>query len=106
MSIDLSTEVSAVGTVVLALFAVVTAIVAGLAFSKQSQEVHDQAGMLKIQSPRPVPGAPRLRDPPSAGSRQPSLLMQGSCIRGATLARTPLADRPSDQSCQPVNPFP
>jgi len=38
------------GTVVLAVFAIVTAVFAILAFRKQSREVSDQASMLKVQS--------------------------------------------------------
>lgn len=41
---------TAIGTVVLAVFAVVTAWYARKAFRKQSQEVHDQAKMLQLQS--------------------------------------------------------
>src|SRR5690349_6181576 len=50
MSIDLSGEVTAIATAVLAVFAFVTALLAGLAFWKQSREVHDQAEMLKVES--------------------------------------------------------
>jgi hypothetical protein len=50
MSVDLSGEITAIATAVLAVFAIVTAIYAVRAFRKQSQEVHDQASMLHIQS--------------------------------------------------------
>jgi hypothetical protein len=50
MSIDLSSEVTAIATVVLAAFAFITAILASLAFWKQLREVHDQAQMLKVES--------------------------------------------------------
>src|SRR5215467_4190988 len=50
MSSDLSAEVTAIATAVLAAFAFATAILAGLAFWKQSREVHDQAEMLKLES--------------------------------------------------------
>ncbi|MFY9773197.1 MAG: hypothetical protein WAK28_01345 [Trebonia sp.] len=43
-------QLTAVANVVLAAFAIVTAILAGLAFLKQSREVHDQAEMLRIQA--------------------------------------------------------
>ena len=47
---DLSAEVTAIATAVLAAFAIVTAYYARKAFLKQSQEVSDQASMLKVQS--------------------------------------------------------
>ena len=50
MSVDLSGEITAIATAVLAVFAIVTAIFAVRAFRKQSQEVSDQASMLKVQS--------------------------------------------------------
>src|SRR6516225_2449889 len=50
MSSDLSAEVTAIATAVLAAFAFVTAILAGLAFWKQSREVRDQAKMLNLES--------------------------------------------------------
>jgi len=49
VSVDLSGEVTAIATAVLA-FAIITATYAILAFRKQSKEVSDQASMLKIQS--------------------------------------------------------
>jgi hypothetical protein len=52
MSADVSGEITAIATAVLAAFAIVTAIFAILAFRKQSQEVIDQASMLKVQSER------------------------------------------------------
>ena len=50
MSSDLSAEVTAIATAVLATFAFITAILAGLAYRKQSREVHDQGEMLKLES--------------------------------------------------------
>jgi cbb3-type cytochrome oxidase subunit 3 len=50
MSVDLSGEITAIATAALALFAIVTAAFAILAFRKQSQEVRDQAEMLMVQS--------------------------------------------------------
>jgi hypothetical protein len=50
MSVDLSGEITAIATAVLAVFAIVTAIYAIRAFRKQSQEVSDQANMLQVQS--------------------------------------------------------
>jgi hypothetical protein len=50
MSSDLSAEIAAIATTVLAVFAIVTAAFAFLAFRKQSREVSDQAKMLKVQS--------------------------------------------------------
>jgi hypothetical protein len=50
MSLDLSGEITAIATAVLAAFAIVTGIYAVRAFRKQSQEVSDQASMLQIQS--------------------------------------------------------
>ncbi len=50
MSVDLSGEITAIATAVLAVFAIVTAWYARRAFLKQSQEVRDQAEMLNVQS--------------------------------------------------------
>jgi hypothetical protein len=50
MSVDLSGEITAIATAVLAFFAIVTAVYARRAFLKQSKEVSDQASMLKVQS--------------------------------------------------------
>jgi hypothetical protein len=52
MSSDLSGEITAIATAVLAVFAIVTAFYAIRAFRKQSQEVSDQAAMLRVQSER------------------------------------------------------
>lgn len=52
MSAELSGEVTAIATAVLAVFAIVTAVYAVRAFRKQSQEVSDQAKQLKVQSDR------------------------------------------------------
>ena len=50
MSSDLAAGITAIATAVLAAFAFITAIFAGLAFRKQSREVRDQAKMLRIES--------------------------------------------------------
>ena len=50
MSADLSGEITAIATAVLAVFAILTTIYAVRAFRKQSQEVSHQASMLKVQS--------------------------------------------------------
>ena len=50
MSVDLSSEITAIATAVLAVFAIVTAVFAVRAFRRQSKEVSDQAEMLKVQS--------------------------------------------------------
>jgi len=50
MSLIFATQLTAIATAVLAVFAIVTAVFAIRAFRKQSQEVSDQASMLKIQS--------------------------------------------------------
>jgi cbb3-type cytochrome oxidase subunit 3 len=50
MSLELSGEITAIATSVLAVFAIVTAAFAILAFRKQSKEVRDQAAMLNVQS--------------------------------------------------------
>ena len=50
MSVDLSGEITAIATAMLAVFAIVTAWYARRAFLKQSQEVSDQAAMLRLQS--------------------------------------------------------
>ncbi len=50
MSSDLSAEITAIATAVLAVFAILTAAFAMLAFRKQSKEVSDQASMLEVQS--------------------------------------------------------
>jgi cbb3-type cytochrome oxidase subunit 3 len=42
-------QLTAVATAVLAVFAIVTAVLAGLAFRKQAREVSDQAAMLELQ---------------------------------------------------------
>jgi len=52
MSVDLSGEMTAIATAVLAVFAIVTAVFAILAFRKQSQEISEQAEMLRVQSER------------------------------------------------------
>ncbi len=52
MSLIFATQLAAVGTAVLALFAIITAVFAFLAFRKQSKEVKDQADMLRVQSER------------------------------------------------------
>jgi hypothetical protein len=49
MSVELSGEITAIATSVLAFFAIVTAAFAFLAFRKQSQEVRDQAEQLRLQ---------------------------------------------------------
>jgi cbb3-type cytochrome oxidase subunit 3 len=50
MSVDLSGEITAIATAVLAVFAIVAAAFAILAFRKQYKEVSDQASMLRVQS--------------------------------------------------------
>ncbi|SRR6266566_207579 len=52
MSSDLSAEITAIATAVLAVFAILTGIYPIRAFRKQSQETSDQAEMLKVQSDR------------------------------------------------------
>ena len=47
---DIPTWITAIATVLLAVFAIVTAYYARRAFLKQSEEVSDQAKMLKVQS--------------------------------------------------------
>jgi hypothetical protein len=47
MSDIFAAQITAVANVVLAVFAIITAILAGLAFRKQSREVRDQAEMLR-----------------------------------------------------------
>lgn len=49
MSEVFSEQITAVANVVLAVFAIVTAVLAGLAFRKQSREVSDQGEMLELQ---------------------------------------------------------
>ena len=49
MSSDLSGEITAVATAVLALFAVITAVLAGLAFRKQAREVGAVERQLELQ---------------------------------------------------------
>jgi uncharacterized membrane protein YraQ (UPF0718 family) len=43
-------QFTAVANAVLAVFAIITAVLAGLAFRKQAREVRDQAEMLRIQA--------------------------------------------------------
>ena len=50
MSLIFATQLTAVATAVLAVFAIVTTVFAVRAFRKQSQEVRDQASLLKVQS--------------------------------------------------------
>ena len=50
MSADLSGEITAIATAVLADFAIIMAWYARRAFLKQSQEVRDQAEILRIQN--------------------------------------------------------
>lgn len=50
MSLIFATQVTAVATAALAVFAIITAWYARKAFRKQSQEVMDQAQMLTVQS--------------------------------------------------------
>jgi ABC-type bacteriocin/lantibiotic exporter with double-glycine peptidase domain len=50
MSLLFATQLTAIATAALAVFAIVTAFYARQAFRKQSQEVRDQASMLKVQS--------------------------------------------------------
>jgi hypothetical protein len=52
VSVDLSGEITAIATTVLAVFAIITAWYARRAFLKQSQEVRDQAEMLRVQAER------------------------------------------------------
>lgn len=49
MSDIFAEQLTAVANVVLAVFAIITAVLAGLAFLKQSREVRDQAEMLGLQ---------------------------------------------------------
>src|SRR5216683_2945078 len=67
MSVDLSGEITAIATAVLAVFAIVTAWYARRAFLKQSQEVSDQASMLQIQSAQ-------LSEQQRGGERQAEVL--------------------------------
>jgi hypothetical protein len=50
MSLIFATQLTAVATAMLAIFAIITAVYAVRAFRKQSQEVSDQTSMLKVQS--------------------------------------------------------
>lgn len=52
MSLLGATILTAIATLVLAVFAFITAVLAFLAWRKQSREVSDQASMLKVQSDR------------------------------------------------------
>ena len=52
MSSDLSAEITAIAAAVLAAFAFITAILAGLAFWKQLRGVRGQARMLRIEFER------------------------------------------------------
>ena len=52
MSLIFATQLTAVATATLAVFAILTTIYAIRAFRKQSQEVSDQASMLEVQSSR------------------------------------------------------
>jgi hypothetical protein len=75
MSVDLSGEITAIATAALALFAIVTAAFAILAFRKQSQEVRDQAEMLMVQSAQ-------LAEQQKLGQKQTEVLeLQASELR-------------------------
>jgi hypothetical protein len=52
MSLIFATQLTAIATAVLAVFAILTTIYAVRAFRKQSQETRDQAEMLRVQSER------------------------------------------------------
>jgi hypothetical protein len=52
MSLIFATQLTAVATAALAVFAIVTAVFAFLAYRKQSKEVSDMARMLEVQSER------------------------------------------------------
>ena len=52
MSLLFATQLTAIATAVLAVFAILTGIYAIRAFRKQSKETNDQAKMLKVQSDR------------------------------------------------------
>jgi hypothetical protein len=66
--------VTAVCTAVLAAGAIVTAIFAVRAFSKQSQEVRDQAGLLSIQSDQLQAQKDQLREQQAQNARQTEVL--------------------------------
>jgi hypothetical protein len=67
MSLIFATQLTAVATATLALFAIVTAFYAVRAFRKQSQEVSDQAKMLEVQSEQ-------LAEQKKLGERQAEVL--------------------------------
>lgn len=67
MSEILAVQLTAIATVVLAVFAIVTAVLAGLAFRKQAREVSDQAEMLDLQRRQ-------LQDQREASAKQAGVL--------------------------------
>jgi hypothetical protein len=85
--------VTAVATAMLAVFAVVTAIFAIKAFGKQSQEVRDQAAMLKVQSDQLAAQRDQLRDQQALNARQTEVLeLQAHELRESLDARKRQAD--------------
>jgi hypothetical protein len=76
MSLELSGEITAIATSVLALFAIVTAAFAILAFRKQSQEVRDQSEQLKIQS-----GALKVQSEQLTLQRQATVMQAEAFVR-------------------------
>lgn len=60
-------QLTAVANAVLAVFAIITAVLAGLAFRKQAREVSDQAAMLELQRQQ-------LSDQQAASAKQAEVL--------------------------------
>jgi hypothetical protein len=86
MSDVFAVQITAVANVVLAAFAIVTAILAGLAFRKQAKEVSDQAEMLALQRRQ-------LAEQEKSSAKQAEVLeLQGAELRESLSDRIRNAD--------------
>lgn len=93
MSPAISDEITAVATAVLAAFAIVTAVVAGLAFRKQAQELRDQAALLEVQSGQLETQRQQLADQQALSARQTGVLeLQATELRESLDERKHQAD--------------
>src|SRR5690242_16888949 len=86
MSEIFAEQLTAAANVVLAVFAIVTAVLAGLAFRKQAREVSDQAAMLELQRQQ-------LSDQQAASAKQAEVLeLQAKELRESLEERRQAAD--------------
>jgi hypothetical protein len=86
MSDIFAAQIAAVANLVLAAFAIITAILAGLAFRKQAREVSDQAAMLELQRQQ-------LADQQAASAKQAEVLeLQAKQLQESLEERRQAAD--------------